>query len=161
MNRNFNHCSFLALVKKKVLFPLIIGMGGEVGCGNQESAWKRKDRENYGTNNRKGRLSCSMVWLLQQREDGAGTLFTGWISILTGPVLSPEVQTTTITQWWSLGRRTDYAFFFRNIANFIILRFSITSAIHPTWSLFVHVSVSFITLLWKNKWIVSIRRSRK
>lgn len=133
MSRNFNHCSFLALAGKEVPFLLIKRGGG--GGRNQESAWRRKDKENYCMNNRNARLSCSKVWLLQQRQDGAGMLFTGWISILTGLVLSPEVQTNNhCNTLMELKKINTQFFFFINIANFIILRFSITSATHSTWS---------------------------
>lgn len=84
-------------------------------------------------NNSYERLSCNKVWLLQQRQDGASMFFPGWISTLTGLVLSPEVHTNNHCNTWMELKMSRLYFFCINTANFTLLSLSITSAIPSTW----------------------------
>lgn len=160
MNRNFNHCSFLGPGKKDILFPSKQEReeGKKKSRNTHESAWGRK--ENYCMNNRYERLSCSKVWLLQQRQDGAGMFFPGWISILTGLVLPPEVHTNNHCNTWMELKMSRLIFFCINTATFMTLSLSITFAISSTWSACFNTCEFYHPLVEKYV-IVPVRGCRK
>lgn len=85
--------------------------------------------------------------------------FTGRISNLTGLILPSEVQTNNLCNTLKEFKMLKRCFFplSKYIWFYCIEIFSNLCKLLYLERLFLHTRVSFITLLWKNMWIVSVR----